>query len=58
MASELNTLAVTILTARGLLSKDKNGSSDPFMELICENTKVKTSVQKKCLNPTWNEKVT
>ena len=55
-------LNVNIVEARGLGSRDKNGSSNPFAILydpVTYNdgrvlTKMKTKVVKKTLSPVWN----
>ena len=47
------------MEAQNLVAMDKNGLSDPFVEIKLDGGKVKkhskTSVKKKCLNPVWNE---
>ena len=57
-------LIVTVLHAKDVIAADVNGSSDPFLQLaVMPPGKInilpqKTTVVKKSLNPTWNEKFT
>jgi len=56
------TLHVDIMAGRALASKDRNGLSDPYCKIVLEDergvkdpeSKRKTEVQKKTLNPQWN----
>ncbi|KAG0621016.1 hypothetical protein M758_4G261700 [Ceratodon purpureus] len=48
-------LQVHVLEARGLAARDENGLSDPFVRLQLGNTKAKSAVVYKDLNPSWNE---
>ena len=57
-----STLICRVVSAKDLASKDMNGLSDPYVkvELLpdpCKASQVKTSVIKKCLNPTWDETI-
>lgn len=48
-------LYVQVVEAKDLSSRDPNGFSDPFVRLSLGNTKARTSVVYKNLNPCWNE---
>ncbi|XP_017880570.1 uncharacterized protein LOC108625242 isoform X2 [Ceratina calcarata] len=49
-------MEVTLIRAKDLVAKDLNGFSDPFCELKVNNeTKYKSSIKKKTLNPCWDE---
>lgn len=48
-------LQVSVLEARGLAAADANGLSDPFVRIQLGESKARTSVVYKDLNPTWNE---
>ncbi|XP_060068931.1 extended synaptotagmin-1-like [Ylistrum balloti] len=50
---------LTILQAENLMAMDRNGSSDPFCEVLLANKKIfRTSVKKNILFPKWNESTT
>ncbi|ERN19192.1 C2 and GRAM domain-containing protein At1g03370 isoform X2 [Amborella trichopoda] len=48
-------LSVYVIEARGLLAKDLNGFSDPYVKIQLGRCKYRTKVVKKNLNPSWNE---
>lgn len=48
-------LLVSIVEARQLASKDRNGLSDPYCVLTMGKTIKKTKVIKANLNPRWDE---
>ncbi|XP_062187867.1 protein C2-DOMAIN ABA-RELATED 4-like [Phragmites australis] len=50
-------LTVRVLRGVNLVSRDATGS-DPYVVLILDDQKVKTSVIKKTVNPVWNEDLT
>ncbi|KAI1366150.1 phosphatidylserine decarboxylase-domain-containing protein [Xylaria arbuscula] len=47
-------LKVVVLRARDLAAKDRGGTSDPYLQLSCGETKVTTHCVPKTLNPEWN----
>ena len=50
-------LNLNIISGSGLLSADRNGKSDPFVEIYVNRQKVfKSKIIKKTLDPVWNEK--
>ncbi|XP_021363812.1 extended synaptotagmin-1-like isoform X2 [Mizuhopecten yessoensis] len=50
---------LTILQAENLMAMDRNGSSDPYCEVLLGNKKIfRTTVKKKILFPKWNESTT
>ncbi|KAI0749177.1 phosphatidylserine decarboxylase-domain-containing protein [Daedaleopsis nitida] len=49
-------LRVQVLSCTGLLAKDRNGSSDPFVVVSLLGTKHQTPVSKRTVNPTYNPK--
>jgi Ca2+-dependent lipid-binding protein len=49
-------LSIDIVRASGLLSKDSNGKSDPFVKVYLNGEEFyHTKTKKKTLNPEWNE---
>ena len=51
----MNALKLKIFEARGLLSMDSNGLSDPYCELHLRGQRFRTKVVQKSLNPVWEE---
>ena len=49
-------MLVTVKKASDLPAADGNGLSDPYVRLTLDERKQKTSVQRRTLTPTWNEK--
>ncbi|KAL8650827.1 MAG: hypothetical protein Q9210_003596 [Variospora velana] len=47
-------LKTTVLRARNLAAKDKNGTSDPFLVVTLGDSKESTPTISKTLNPEWN----
>ena len=47
-------LTVRVIEAKGLISKDDNGLSDPFVELTYGSITVQTKIQFETLNPRWD----
>jgi hypothetical protein len=47
---------IEIFSAKQLRAADRNGLSDPFVAISLGSSSRKTTVKKKTLNPTWNEK--
>ncbi|KAH3900035.1 Tcb3p SCDLUD_004352 [Saccharomycodes ludwigii] len=49
-------LKVHLVSAENVPSHDRNGKSDPFVVITIDGIKVfKSNIEKKTLNPTWNE---
>ncbi|KAI1128870.1 phosphatidylserine decarboxylase-domain-containing protein [Nemania abortiva] len=47
-------LKIVVLRARNLAAKDRGGTSDPYLQLSCGETKFTTHCVQKTLNPEWN----
>ncbi|GAP85778.1 putative phosphatidylserine decarboxylase [Rosellinia necatrix] len=47
-------LKIVVLRARDLAAKDRGGTSDPYLQLCCGETKFTTHCVQKTLNPEWN----
>ncbi|KAI0549865.1 phosphatidylserine decarboxylase-domain-containing protein [Xylaria curta] len=47
-------LKIVVLRARDLAAKDRGGTSDPYLQLSCGETKFTTHCVSKTLNPEWN----
>ncbi|KAI1476777.1 phosphatidylserine decarboxylase-domain-containing protein [Daldinia eschscholtzii] len=47
-------LKIVVLRARNLAAKDRGGTSDPYLQLTCGETKFLTHHVPKTLNPEWN----
>jgi Ca2+-dependent lipid-binding protein len=56
MASGERKLIVEITSARALMPKDGEGSSNAYCVLDYDNNRKRTRVIPKSLDPTWNEK--
>jgi len=59
MITNSGNLDLDVISAKGLLSADSNGKSDPFVKAYInqdEDPFFKTKTIKKTLDPTWNEK--
>ena len=54
--NNMGNLRIDVLDAQGLPAADANGKSDPYVKFDLNGEEVfKTKVQKKTLNPAWNE---
>ncbi|KAI1773405.1 phosphatidylserine decarboxylase-domain-containing protein [Hypoxylon cercidicola] len=47
-------LKIVVIRARDLAAKDRGGTSDPYLQLTCGETKFVTHHVPKSLNPDWN----
>ncbi|KAI1344718.1 phosphatidylserine decarboxylase-domain-containing protein [Xylariaceae sp. FL0016] len=47
-------LKIVVLRARELAAKDRSGTSDPYLQLNCGETKFTSHCVQKTLNPEWN----
>ncbi|KAL8031004.1 hypothetical protein ABFX02_14G323000 [Erythranthe guttata] len=50
-------LVVEVLDANDLMPKDGHGNASPFVEVVFEEQRQRTSTKSKDLNPCWNEKL-
>jgi len=46
-------IEIVVIAGKDLASRDANGKSDPYLRITYGQTKLKTAIQKKTLNPNW-----
>ena len=56
-ATKSSTLVIQVLEGADLAAKDSSGTSDPFVVINLNDTKVKTKVISKNLNPVWENEI-